>query len=114
MRKVKVNKDELLSVLQENRASHREVYEKALEGYKDKVRAELENYLQRVENGDLIEVRVHLPKPEDHTEDYDRAIKMVNMSVDEELELDEAEFAELVMDDWGWKRQFMQMSQTYS
>lgn len=130
MKKVTVNKDELLDKLKANKAQHRETYEEALAGYKDKVREELnrmlnetrdkvEEWLDRIDD-EVLEVRLwaapkaDLPKPEDHTEDYDRAITMVEMSVDDELELTESEFAELVMDDWGWKGEFVRMSQTYS
>lgn len=114
MKKVNVHKDNLLEELQTNRENHREIYEEALEGYKDKVRAELENYLQRVENGDVLSIRVNLPRPEDHTDDYDRAIKMVQMSVDDELELTENEFAQYVMDDWGWKQSFTASTAMYT
>lgn len=113
MNKVKVRKDELLKELEHNRSEHRSRFERAVAGYSDKVREELEKYLERVKHGDVLEVRVSLPKPEDHSEDYDRAIKMVQMSVDENLELTEQEFAELVMDDWGWKRQFMTSTAYY-
>lgn len=113
MKKVKVRKEALLDELRENRSAHRRRYREALDGYKDKVRQELERYLKRVENGDVLDIRVRLPRPEDHSEDYDRAIKMVEMSVDEELELDEREFAELVMDDWGWKGQFLTSTAQY-
>lgn len=131
MKEVNVRKDDLLEVLKENREKHYDLYEKALKGYKDKVREELndalerarervDEYLTKVEAGQVLDIslyvgpRANLPMPKEHTEDYDRAIKMVEMSVDDTLELTEVEFAELVMDDWGWKSQFIQTSTSYT
>lgn len=113
MEKVRVNKQELLDVLQENRDAHEALYQRALDGYKDKVRAELENYLRRVEDGEVLRISVALPKPENHLDEYDRAIRMVEMSVDDVLELREKEFASLVMNDWGWMQQFLATTSYY-
>jgi hypothetical protein len=45
-------------------------------------------------------------RPQDHTRDYDRMIKMLQMHQDDLFTLDDFQFAEYVMDDWGWKRQW--------
>lgn len=106
MEKVRVNKKQLLDVVMTNRKNHQDLYEAALEGYSQKVREELEHYLDRVKNGEVLQIAVILPKPENHLDDYNRAVRMIEMSVDAEIELKQNEFAQLVMDDWGWKRMF--------
>lgn len=38
----------------------------------------------------------------------------LEMSVDDEIVLDESSFAEYVMDDWDWQHQFLSDSSAYS
>jgi hypothetical protein len=114
MSMVTVKRDDLVAKLKTNRDGHRAIFEEALTGYKDKVVAELERHLQEVRAGKVRVIAVSLPEPSDHTRDYDRIISMCEMSVDEELELTQDEFASYVMDDWQWKRQFLSSNAGYS
>jgi hypothetical protein len=56
---------------------------------------------------------ISLPMPEDHTDDYERAIKMLDLDVREDIELTEQEFAQYVLDDWGWKDQWTTTNSAY-
>ena len=50
----------------------------------------------------LVKVQENLEKhTEGHEKDYNQMINMLQMSVDEELELDSEDFAKFVMDDWS-------------
>jgi hypothetical protein len=111
---VKVNKADLLEALRVNREAHEGIYQEALEGYKETALAQLQKHLADVQRGAMKVISIMLPAPENHTRDYDRVIKMVEMSVDDELELDQTEFAQYVMDDWHWKRQFLASNSSYS
>lgn len=106
MEKIRLQKADLLAAIQENREGHRAIYEQALEGYKDQVREELEDYLRKIDKDMILQVRIALPMPEEHLKDYDRIIRAIEMSIDEVIELNEYEFAQYVMDDWGWKNSF--------
>lgn len=44
----------------------------------------------------------HFPMPEDHKKDYEKAIRMVEMSVSDEIELTDRQFDQLVMDNRSW------------
>lgn len=114
MEKVTVKKSVLLEKLQANRADHRGIFEEALDGYRDAALEILEGHIERVRQGKVEQIFVSLPMPEDHTKDYDRAIGMIEMSVDEEITLSEADFASYVQDDWRWKQQFLASNSTYS
>lgn len=114
MKNVTVKKEDLVGKVSENRDKHRETYLAALEGYKVKARETLERHLKDVENGDIVEIRVNLPKPVSYEHEYDRALEMLSMSVDEEIELSEHDFAKLVMDDWGWKDLFLAANTGYT
>jgi hypothetical protein len=114
MEEVTIKKDEVLSVLKANRTNHRKIFEEALEGYKKKMIETLENSLADARAGKLTTLHISLPKPQDQTRDYDRAIKMLEMSIADSVTLSEQDFACYIQDDWMWKRQFLTSNAFYS
>jgi len=109
-----VRKDELIAILRQNRDRHRGVFEAALHGYRERAAELLENKLEDLEAGRTPEIRILLSRPEDHTRDYDRTIKMLEMDTGDTFTLSEPNFARYVMDDWDWKRQWLRMSSQYA
>ena len=114
MENVTVTKSALLEALKENRDAHQAIFEEALDGYKAETERLLKEHLKAVRSGKVQAIYVNLPVPEDHTRDYDRAIRMIDMSVDSEITIDETSFRQYVMDDWRWKHQFLSSNSTYS
>jgi len=114
MRAVTVEKSQLVGIITNNRAAHRQIFEEAVEGYKKEGIRLLEEHAERIKKGNLVEVYVRLPRPEDHTTDYDRVLKMLEMHSFQEIEIDQESFASYVMDDWTWKRQFLATNSAYS
>lgn len=112
--KTRVSKTELLDVLQKNRESHRTIFLEAQEGYRQKVITSLDEMLAEARGGKRRSYRLYLSEPEDHTKDYDTVIRMITMSQDETIELDDTAFTQFVMDDWQWKRQFLHANSVYS
>ena len=55
-----------------------------------------------------------LGPPIDQTKEYDRAVRMLELAVDENIELTEVQFANYVMDEWQWSQHFMAMNAMYS
>lgn len=106
MHEVTVNKDELLKALEENRNNHREEFLKAQEGWKTIILEELERRLSDARANRRIQASFNYPEPQDHTKDYDRVIRMVKMSVVDNITIQEHDFAQFVMDDWEWKAQW--------
>ena len=51
--------------------------------------------------------------PENHEDDFTRAIQMLEWEVGDEVMLAEDEFAQFVQDDWGWKQQFRTTGMAY-
>lgn len=111
---VRVKLEELLAIVRTNRDEHRAIYEDALDGWKTKVTESLEAAYLAAKEGKDYNVSFYLPQPEDHTNDYNVAIKMLEMSQDDELELSYAEFRQFVMDEWGWQRAFLTASSNYT
>lgn len=103
---VSMNKEKLLTILQGNRKRHRDVFNSACEDYRKQAIKEIEAMLADARAGSKIKRYVSLVEPMDQTRDYDRAIKMVQLDVRENIDLQEKEFAQYVMDDWAWKDQW--------
>lgn len=113
MQTVKIKRDDFIAALEKNRSQHRRTFDTAVEGYRARLLQELERRVHAVRRGRAVDVRVSLPEPEDHTEDYDRVLTMATMSVDEVIELTESDFAMYVMDQWHWKNAFTATTSRY-
>ncbi|MHA2279795.1 MAG: hypothetical protein ACXAC5_02735 [Promethearchaeota archaeon] len=114
METVKVKKDELLKILKENRAAHREIFEEASEAFRKEVIKVLDERLADAKAGKRIILRIDLVQPMDQTEEYDQAIRMCEMSVDDEIELSYENFRNYVLDKWHWRDQFIASNAGYS
>lgn len=117
---VTVNKDALLSKLRANRNQHREEFIAAERKYRLAAVQEFKRLHDAAcdatgtpEDGKALDRGLKLPKPEDHTDDYERVIEMVDMSVAPTIELTAQEFTQYVRDDWGWKAQFASTASYY-
>lgn len=106
MKTVRVNKSELLEVLHENMKKHTIEYKESIKAYRVKAADLLNKELQKVINGKKFDTRFDLVKPMSHEKDYDLIIKMVEMSVETIIELDQNEFNQLANDEWVWKSSF--------
>lgn len=103
MKTVRLNKPNLIEVLTKNRASHRALFEKAFDGYRNECIRILNQNLDSLKKNSRHVVFFTESPPEDHTEDYDRVLAMLAMSVDDTVELTSSEFSQYVQDDWSWK-----------
>lgn len=110
-----VSKEQLLAILQGNKARHEAVFKDAIEGYrKEAIKKLLADVARLQGKGNLFEVQIFLSIPRNHSKDYDRIILLVQMHTGETFALDEATFAMYVMDDWAWKRQWISNSSMYA
>ncbi len=111
---VKIKRLELLAIVKENRAQHRKIFEEAIVGYREQAIKELEVHIQEARDGKRVKRSVSIPEPIDQTREYDKAIRMLELSVDDVIELDHHGFSNLVLDDWHWKQNFIVANSTYS
>lgn len=51
--------------------------------------------------------------PENQASSYEKAIRMLDMSIHDEVELSEQEFCSYVLNDWGWKDSFKASNTAY-
>jgi hypothetical protein len=115
MKEVKVKKTDLLDKLKQNRDGHEKIFQEAIEGYRKRVIELLETNLSYAKAGKSVNLYdFQLQRPVNQTKEYNRAIAMLEMSVDEDIILNQNEFASYVMDDWGWKGNFLKANSLYS
>jgi hypothetical protein len=121
-REVKVRRDELLSVLRQNRERHITEYESACVGYREVALRRIEEGFQeardvvnRLKEGQTVAVsfRISLSVPVSYEKAYDQIIRMMEMSVDTEIVLTAGQFACFVMDDWEWKEEWASSNAQY-
>lgn len=114
MRTIKVEKKTLLEIIKKNRDNHRAIYEEAFEGYrKESIRIHEEN-LKLLKSGKKVIVAFFEQAPQDHTNDYNLVIRMLEMDVDHNVELDQQQFQNYVDDNWNWKHQWSINNAKYS
>ena len=103
-----MQKAKLMAVLKKNREEHREIFLEAQKAYRQRAIEVLDAQLRLASEGAPFTLRqiVELVAPEDHTADYDRVIKMLELSVDKTVVLSASEFVNLVQDTWNWSRQW--------
>lgn len=117
MQEVTVDVDGLREIVQENREQHKEIYEEAVENFPQHVANELREKMeeaQEAEDVDDVPTRITFDRPEEHLDDYDRVLRMLDMTVHDEITLTQQEFTQFVLDDWGWKKSFTQNTIGYT
>lgn len=114
MKDVVVKKEELVQIIKTNRENHRQIFEEAIDGYKAEAVRRLEENIEDIKKGKNFYININMPVPQDHTEDYNRVLKMLEMCINDTIVLDEQRFAQYVMDDWGWKEAFLNTSNMYN
>lgn len=114
MQAVLISRDKLLVEMKKNRELHRKQFEEALEGWKDRVLEELEKSVSDAKKRLRFSTHINLPRPEDHTSEYDAVIDQVEWNEEDQVELDLHSFNQFVRDDWGWKSDFLSNASMYT
>jgi len=102
MKQVLVEKVELLNILKTNKQLHLDEYEKAEKEFREAGIAALEEMLEKFKTGGDNSLRVPLLAPVCHEEEYDSAIRMLEVSCEDKIALDEHEAQNLIMNNWSW------------
>ena len=113
---VKVNRKELLKIVTDNKEKHIKDFLESVEDYKTATLKLAEANLELVKTGDLEQIAKTKPmpgKPVSYENNYTRAIRMLELSVEKEIDVEEDVFNQLVLDEWAWKNQFIASSTLY-
>ena len=116
MKNVRIEKYMLLNILRDNKEKHIKDYNESVIDYKNAVLKVAKRNLELAETGDMesmIKFRVFPQKPTSYEQEYNRSIRMLELSVDDTIELDNTLFNQLVLDEWQWKSSFVSTSTLY-
>lgn len=112
--KVTVLRIKLLDALRENQAKHAIEYKEAYEGYKVAFVKEAEKILVNAKENNFDKTTINCPAPQDHSKDYNRVIRMMEMCTAEEIIVSESQFSQYVLDEWNWQANFKALSTAYT
>lgn len=112
---VKINKNELLEVIKQNLKKHEEDIKEALSLRRTQIVEELSSVLNEIKESEVHQPKesYHFPIPKDNSDEYKKAIRMIEMTQDLVIELDEGQFERLVLDKWFWKNELRTTSALY-
>jgi len=113
MKNVRIKKSELLLILTENRLKHVKEYQESLKEFKAAATKTLTEALEELKTK-AKGIGIHIPAPESYEKEYDKALRMLELSVDEIITLEEHEFNSLVQDEWSWKTDFLNNKTIYN
>ena len=114
MEKIMVSKNKLLKTLKNNRTDHKRIFEDAMIGFRKAVVKELTKALKQAKNGGKLILKIDLIHPISFEDDYNKAIGLLELCVSETVDIDEVDYKNYILDDWGWKSTFSSASSSYS
>lgn len=113
---VRVKRLDLIRVIQENLAKHIQDYDEAVKNYKTVVlKIAKQNLKIAKTDGDLATYKLqpYPVVPFSYESHYRRALRMLEMSTEDEIDLSSDMFDQLVLDDWVWKNSFIATNEMY-
>jgi hypothetical protein len=116
MRSVKINKVELLDIVRKNQKKHIKDFEESVKDYKKAAVKVAKEHVELAKTGDLdsiAKIKAMPQRPFSYEDSYTRAIRMLELSVEEVIELEDDIFNQLVLDEWTWKNQFVASGALY-
>jgi hypothetical protein len=111
---IEVDKEKLIKTLKKNRKAHRAIFLKGQEVYRQQMIKEIEQALADARNGGKITRGFSLPVPEDHTEDFDTVIGMLQWHQGEKIMLSYREYQTYIENKWGWQQSFGATTMAYA
>ena len=111
---VTADKATVLEALRKNREEHQVMVKEAREGYVEKARAALAAKLDELRSGKLAALEFGLVMPVDYTDEYDTAIRMLELEKGDEIKLDASLVRCFVLNQWGWMDIFTSSNIGYS
>jgi hypothetical protein len=114
LKTVTIAKDALLMAVKDNYKEHCERYADAMVGFRKQAIKELTKMLTAAKSGKVIKEYIGLNAPREFKKEYERVLSMLTMSVHDEVEISDREFAQYVLDDWDWKEKFVGSTHVYN
>jgi len=116
MNAIKMDRLDLLEIVKTNKEKHISAFVESVADYKQLVLQTMTANLKLAKTANLEEfgkIKSAPPKPTSYENSYTRAIRMLELSVDIFIEVEEDIFNQLVLDEWQWKHAFVASNATY-
>lgn len=116
MNAIKMNRIALLDIVRANQSKHVAEFVEATEDYKALVLQITQANVKLAKTADLVQfknIKAVPAAPTSYEKDYGRAIRMLELSVEEIIEVEEDVFNQLVLDEWQWKNHFTMSNSMY-
>ena len=114
MQTIEIHRDKLLPIIKANQEKHDVIYTAAVSGYWEKAEQVLNEKLAKVKSHQKIDNYLNLAYPENHSDDYARAISMIELSHQDVLDLSVQEFDSYVRNQWSWRNSFLNTNTFYA
>ena len=111
---VTVPKATLLAAIQANRTKHAESYAAAMIAYRKAYTDEVHAHFITATQGGKIERALECAEPEEHLDEYDLVIEMLEMSTSDTVTISSPQFKNFVKDEWNWTSSFLSNTMSYS
>ncbi len=116
MNAIKMNRLALLEIVKANKEKHIAEFIEAIADYKVVVLQLAQANLKLTKTGDLEQIKKVKGQPSapiSYETHYARSIRMLELSVEEIIEVEEDVFNQLVLDEWSWKHSFSASNTLY-
>jgi len=116
-RTYKVKIKELVETLKKNRDEHVSIVEEAQAKFREMAITKLDLMCQEAKDGKNIRTSLGLMVPTVHTDAFDNAIGLMEMTMRAEettIEIDSGEYERFVRNNWEWTRDFNASNRAYS
>ena len=116
MNNVKMDREQLLAIVRENLQKHLADYAEAVEDYKAGALKVATANLKIAKTGEIDkfhQIKGLPQRPSSYEKEYNRAIKMLELSIEDTIDVEQDVFNQLVLDEWHWKNQFVAAGALY-
>lgn len=110
--KVEVDRKKVIKKLKENLKKHQAENKSATELYTISLIKFCQENLTRAQSNKSIK-RSEPPKPKDYSDEYKRAIEMLELSNADTITLTANDYAKFYLDEWEWTRDWFAINSTY-
>lgn len=111
---ITAKRDIVLEKLRTNRKEHAAIVAEARIGYVTEAQKAVAARLDELKTGEIVGLTFSLMPPQDHTDVYDTAIMMLELSQSDTVDLTADQVRHLCMDQWDWQDDFLHHNSSYS
>lgn len=103
---VNVERLAMVAAIKNGLAIHQAAYNEALADFKEYALLEVTKLQTAIAAGDFTRTSINLSVPQSHVQEFEDAIEIFEMSVDDNINIDIETFKAYFKNEWSWSRSF--------